>query len=110
MDPITAFAMAQGALKAIRSGVEFYKECQAAAADVSEVTTEISGHIGKFLDAKTVVQDAAAKAKQDSEDPSNAGNINSQALNNVKMREIDLVLYKKLIKKEKDYTKNNCAI
>ena len=28
MDPITAFAMAQGALKAIRSGVEFYKECQ----------------------------------------------------------------------------------
>jgi hypothetical protein len=86
MDPITAFAMAQGALKAIRSGVEFYKECQAAAADVSEVTTEISGHIGKFLDAKTVVQDAAAKAKQDSEDPSNAGNINSQALNNVMMQ------------------------
>jgi hypothetical protein len=78
--------MAQGALKAIRSGVEFYKECQAAAADVSEVTTEISGHIGKFLDAKTVVQDAAAKAKQDSEDPSNAGNINSQALNNVMMQ------------------------
>lgn len=86
MDPITAFAMAQGALKAIRSGVEFYKECQSAAADVSEVTTEISGHIGKFLDAKTVVQDAAAKAKQDSEDPSNAGNINSQALNNVMMQ------------------------
>ena len=85
MDPITAFALAQGALKAIRSGVEFYKECQTAAADVSEITTEISGHIGKFLDAKTVVQDAAAKAKQDSEDPSNAGNINSQALNNVMM-------------------------
>lgn len=86
MDPITAFALAQGALKAIRSGVEFYKECQSAAADVSEITSEISGNIGKFLDAKTVVQDAAIKAKKDSEDPNNAGNINSQALNNVMMQ------------------------
>lgn len=86
MDPITAFALAQGALKAIRSGVEFYKECQSAAADVSEITSEISGNIGKFLDAKTVVQDAAIKAKKDSEDPNSAGNINSQALNNVMMQ------------------------
>lgn len=85
MDPITAFAMAQGALKAIRSGVEFYKECQSAAADVSDITMEVSGNIGKFLDAKGVVQEAAAKAKKESEENFDPSKINSQALNNVMM-------------------------
>jgi hypothetical protein len=86
VDPITAFAMAQGALKAIRSGVEFYKECQAAAADVSEITMEVSGNIGKFLDAKGVVQEAAAQAKKESEDSDDPSKVNSQALNNVMMQ------------------------
>ena len=85
MDPITAFAMAQGALKAIRSGVEFYKECQSAAADVSDITMEVSGNIGKFLDAKGVVQEAAAKAKKESEENFDPSKVNSQALNNVMM-------------------------
>lgn len=86
MDPISAFALAQGALSAIRSGVDFYRQCKAASADVSEITMEVSGHIGKFLDAKGVVEEAAAKAKKESEDPDNTGSINSQALNNVMMQ------------------------
>jgi hypothetical protein len=86
MDPISAFAAAQTALAMIRKGVDFYKECKAASADVSEVTSEVSGYIGKFLDAKSVVQDAAKKAKEDSEDPENTGNTNSQALNNVMLQ------------------------
>lgn len=86
MDPITAFAAAQSALALIRKGVDFYKECKAASADVSEVTAEVSGYIGKFLDAKTVVQDAARKAKEESENPDNVGDINSQALNNVMLQ------------------------
>lgn len=86
MDPISAFALAQGALSAIRTGVDFYKQCKAASADVSEITMEVSGHIGKFLDAKGVVEEAAVKAKKESEDPDNKGSINSQALNNVMMQ------------------------
>ena len=86
MDPISAFAAAQTALGLIRKGVDFYKQCKAASADVSEITSEVSGHIGKFLDAKTVVQEAARKAKEESEDPENAGDLNSQALNNVMLQ------------------------
>jgi len=86
MDPISAFAAAQTALGLIRKGVDFYKECKAASADVGQITSEVSGHIGKFLDAKSVVQEAARKAKEQSEDPENAGDLNSQALNNVMLQ------------------------
>jgi hypothetical protein len=86
MDPISAFAAAQTALGLIRKGVDFYKECKATSSDVSQITTEVTGYIGRFLDAKTVVQEAAQKAKQESEDPENAGDLNSQALNNVMLQ------------------------
>ena len=86
MDPITAFAAAQAALGMIRKGVDFYKECKATANDVSAITAEVSGHIGKFLDAKNIVQEAAEKAKQESEDPDITDNLNSRALNNVMLQ------------------------
>ena len=89
MDPITAFAAAQASLAMIRKGVEFYKQCKAAAADVSEITSEVSGNIGKFMDSKEVVSEAARKAKEQSEIPPEPGkmsNLNSQALNNVMMQ------------------------
>jgi len=86
MDPISAFAAAQTALGLIRKGVDFYKECKAASADVGQITSEVSGHIGKFLDAKSVVQEAARKAKEESENPDNVGDVNSQALNNVMLQ------------------------
>lgn len=89
MDPVTAFAAAQAALGMIRKGVDFYKECKKAKADVSEITSEVSGYIGKFLDAKHHVEIAARKAKEESEQlPENGKpiSINSQALNNVMMQ------------------------
>ena len=86
MDPLTAYAAAQSALSMIRKGVEFYKECKARAADVSEITSEVSGHIGKFLDAKSVVEEAAVAAKKESEESEDVTKINSQALNNVMMQ------------------------
>lgn len=92
MDPLSAFAAAQTALAMIRKGVDFYKECKKANADVSEITTEISTWIGKFLDHKEVVAEAARKSKALSEappDPGKASSLNSQALNNV-MMEIQL--------------------
>ena len=89
MDPITAFAAAQAALGMIRKGVDFYKECKKASADVTEITSEVSGYIGKFLDAKHHVEIAARKAKEESEQLPDNGkpiSINSQALNNVMMQ------------------------
>jgi hypothetical protein len=86
MDPLTAYAAAQAALSMIRKGVEFYKECKATASDVSEITSEVSGHIGKFLDAKSVVEEAAVAAKKESEESDDVTKINSQALNNVMMQ------------------------
>jgi hypothetical protein len=89
LDPITAFAAAQSALVMIRKGVDFYKECKKASADVTEITSEVSGYIGKFLDAKHHVEIAARKAKEESEQlPENGKpvSINTQALNNVMMQ------------------------
>jgi hypothetical protein len=89
MDPLSAFAAAQTALAMIRKGVEFYKECKKANADVTEVTTEVSTWIGKFMDHKEVVSEAARKAKALSEappDPGKASTLNSQALNNVMLQ------------------------
>lgn len=92
MDPVSAFAAAQTALAMIRKGVEFYKECKKANADVTEVTSEVSTWIGKFMDHREVVSEAARKAKALSEAPPEPGkalSLNSQALNNV-MMEIQL--------------------
>ena len=46
---------------------------------------EVSGNIGKFLDAKGVVQQAAEQAKKESEENFDPSKVNSQALNNVMM-------------------------
>lgn len=89
MDPITAFAMAQGAIAAIKKGVEFYKDCQKVGADVMNITTEVSGHIGKFMDAADVVKDAAEKQRKVVPKKGQTG-LNSQALDNViKARQIE---------------------
>ena len=84
----TAFAMANAALAAIRKGVDFYKEAQAAAKDVSEVATDITGHIGKFLDAKSVIQEAAEEVNKEPENDEDVKpeSIDSQALNSVMMQ------------------------
>ena len=89
MDPVSAFAAAQTALAMIRKGVEFYKECKKANADVTEITSEVSTWIGKFMDHREVVSEAARKAKALSEvppEPGKASSLNSQALNNVMMQ------------------------
>lgn len=89
MDPISAFAAAQTALAMIRKGVDFYKECKKAQADVTDITIEVTGWIGKFMDHKEVVSEAARKTQAESEIPPEPGKpstLNSQALNNVMMQ------------------------
>ena len=52
IDPLTAFAAAQTAIKAVKAAVALGKDIQA-----------VSGDLMKFFDAKDVVQKAAAKPK-----------------------------------------------
>ena len=52
IDPITAFAAAQTAIKAVKAAVALGKDIQA-----------VSGDLMKFFDAKDIVQKAAAKPK-----------------------------------------------
>ena len=52
VDPITAFAAAQAAIKGVKAAIALGKDIQA-----------VSGDLMKFFDAKDVVQKAAAKPK-----------------------------------------------
>ena len=64
IDPISAFAMAQAAIAGVRKCVDLYKEAKAVAADVTEITGEVSGHIGTFLEAKEALETATEEAKK----------------------------------------------
>jgi len=81
MDPITAFAMAQAAIGAIRKGVAFYKEAKQAGKEVMDVAHEVSGHIGRFMDAADVVKTAAEEQRKVV--PKKGQGLNSKALDNV---------------------------
>ncbi len=81
MDPITAFAMAQAAIGAIRKGVAFYKEAKQAGKEVMDVAQEVSGHIGRFMDAADVVKTAAEEQRKVV--PKQGQGLNSKALDNV---------------------------
>ena len=81
MDPITAFAMAQAAIGAIRKGVAFYKEAKQAGKEVMDVAHEVSGHIGRFMDAADVVKTAADEQRKVV--PKKGQGLNSKALDNV---------------------------
>jgi hypothetical protein len=52
IDPITAFATAQAAIKGVKAAIALGKDIQA-----------VSGDLMKFFDAKDVVQKAASKPK-----------------------------------------------
>jgi len=81
MDPITAFAMAQAAIGAIRKGVAFYKEAKQAGKEVMDVAHEVGGHIGRFMDAADVVKNAAEEQRNIV--PKKGQGLNSKALDNV---------------------------
>ena len=81
IDPISAFAMAQAAIAGVRKCVDLYKEAKAVAADVTEITGEVSGHIGTFLEAKEVLEQATEEAKK--KVPPKGTSINKQAFDNI---------------------------
>jgi len=81
IDPISAFAMAQAAIAGVRKCVDLYKEAKAVAADVTEITGEVSGHIGTFLEAKEALEVATEEAKK--KPPPKGTSLNKQAFDNI---------------------------
>jgi hypothetical protein len=60
--------------------VALYKDAKAVAKDVTSITMEISGHIGKFFDAHEQVKTAAAEQKKN---PPKGKSLKAQALDNI---------------------------
>jgi len=81
IDPVSAFAMAQAAIAGVRKCVDLYKEAKAVAADVTEITGEVSGHIGTFLEAKEALEVATEEAKK--KPPPKGTSLNKQAFDNI---------------------------
>jgi hypothetical protein len=63
-----------------------YKDAKSVAKDVSSITMEISGHIGKFFDAHEQVKAAAEEQKKN---PPKGKSLKAQALDNV-FKQIEL--------------------
>jgi hypothetical protein len=81
IDPISAFAMAQAAIAGVRKCVDLYKEAKAVAADVTDITHEVTGHIGTFLEAKETLETATEEIKK--KPPPKGASINKQAFDNI---------------------------
>jgi Na+-transporting methylmalonyl-CoA/oxaloacetate decarboxylase gamma subunit len=60
--------------------VALYKDAKSVAKDVTAITMEISGHIGKFFDAHEQVKTAAAEQKKN---PPKGKSLKAQALDNI---------------------------
>jgi hypothetical protein len=73
--------MAQAAIAGVRKCVDLYKEAKSVAADVTEITGEVSGHIGTFLEAKEVLEIATEEAKK--KPPPKGVSLNKQAFDNI---------------------------
>ncbi len=61
MDPITAFAMVQGAIGGIRKLCAVVREAQAAGKEVADLTGQVTGFVSKVLEG----QDKLQKAEQE---------------------------------------------
>lgn len=80
MDPITAFATAQAAVKGIKAAVSLYKEAKGAAHDVGDIASEVSGFLGQFFSAKEAVVKAS---NEQANEPSKKKSIEAQAMDNI---------------------------
>ena len=58
MDPITAFAMVQGAIGGVRKLCALAKEAQAAGKEVADLTGQVTGFVSKILEGNDKLQKA----------------------------------------------------
>ena len=58
MDPLTAFAMVQGAISGVRKLCALAKEAQEAGREVADLTSQVTGFVGKILEGNDKLQKA----------------------------------------------------
>ena len=63
MDPITAFAMVQGAIGGVRKLCALVKEAQEAGREVADLTGQVTGFVGQILDGNDKLQKAEQEAR-----------------------------------------------
>ncbi len=74
MDPLTLFALANGAVQAVKKGCQLYKDIKGAAGDVKAVIKDLDDQFHKKYDGRPVPPAAAQqmaeeKAKAEKENP-----------------------------------------
>ena len=84
IDPVSAFALAQGAIKGVRALTALYKEAKQAGKEVSDIASEVSGHVSKFMEGTEKLQKAEIESKLAPPDKSKS--IQAQAFENIMRR------------------------
>ena len=84
IDPVSAFALAQGAIKGVRALTALYKEAKQAGKEVADIASEVSGHVGKFMEGTEKLQKIEIESKLAPPDP--AKSIQAQAFENIMRR------------------------
>lgn len=84
IDPVSAFALAQGAIKGVRALTALYKEAKQAGKEVSDIASEVSSHVGKFMEGTEKLQKAEIESRIAPPDPSKS--IQAQAFENIMRR------------------------
>lgn len=87
IDPISAFAMAQAAISGVKKCVELYKEAKEVGGDVVEITAEVTGHIGSFMEHSETMAKAVEESKK--APPARGESLNKRAFDNImKLRQL----------------------
>ena len=83
MDPLTLFALANGAVSAVKAGCKLYKDIKGAAGEVKDVLKDLDHQFQKMYDGKPVPPEAK---KQLQEEKARVVELNKKANNNSHQR------------------------
>ena len=67
MDPITLFALANGAVSAVKAGCKLYKDIKGAAGEVKDVLKDLDSQFHKMYDGKPVPPEAKRQLQEEKE-------------------------------------------
>ena len=65
MDPLTLFALANGAVSAVKAGCKLYKDIKGAAGEVKEVIKDLDTQFQKLYDGKTIPPEAKKQLQEE---------------------------------------------
>ena len=67
MDPITLFALANGAVSAVKAGCKLYKDIKGAAGEVKDVLKDLDSQFHKMYDGKPIPPEAKRQLQEEKE-------------------------------------------